>query len=228
MNLKHMKFLKIASVINLLLGSVLIIMGLLEFTNIMETKANTVIESVGVQLSYLVFISGILVFVSGGVSLINRKNIAGINLQILLGVIALAWPVFVSISLFFSQLFICIRLLPTMMSALFYVIAVLIVKITNEALKKTHKFNPKGHFETAGKRNSGVDISRVFNSNTPTRKARPMHKIQSLGSNASGKRKNILSVFRILQSPGKRRSGKNFNFLYAGAKHRRGRFKLRK
>ncbi|MGN0163847.1 MAG: hypothetical protein ACI4EA_09780 [Candidatus Ornithomonoglobus sp.] len=227
MDLKHIKLLNVASIINACLGIFLIICGLLEFTGILYTNANTTIESVGVQLSYLVFISGILVFASGLATVLSRKTMNNINLLILLGVVSLAWPIFVSISLFFSQLIICIRLLPTMLTSLFYVIAILIVKITNEGLHKVHKFNPISYIEALGKRKTGVDVARVLNSGTG--KAKTGNALKSLGNLASagGKRKSSIGLGKIFYS-GTRRSIRGFGKgLYSGTR-RRGKFRIRK
>ena len=162
MNLKHMKLFTVASFIDLFLGLFLIICGIVEFTGIMKTEAATVIETGGIQLSYLVFVSGILAFACGLFSLIDKKAMAMINLQILLGAASLAWPVFVSIALFFSQRTICIRLLPTILSSLFFIIALMIVKVTNESLKKVRKFDPKKHVDAMGKRHSSVNVANMF------------------------------------------------------------------
>ncbi|MGN0181825.1 MAG: hypothetical protein ACI4DP_05360 [Candidatus Ornithomonoglobus sp.] len=227
MNLKHIKLLTIAAIINAGLGAFLIICGLLEFTGILYTNANTTIESVGVQLSYLVFISGILVFASGSITILVRKTMSHINLLILLGVFALAWPIFVSISLFFSQLIICIRLLPTMLSSLFYIIAILIVKITNEALRKVHKFNPVAHVEALGKRKTSIDVAKVLNSGKG--KAKTGGGIQSLGNlaQAAGKRKSGFSLGRLFYS-GTRHSQVSFGKLFYSGTRKRGKFRIRK
>lgn len=227
MNLKHIKLLTISAIINSGLGIFLIICGVLEFTGILHTNANTTIESIGIQLSYLVFISGILVFIAGLLTVLSRKTMYHINLLILLGVIALAWPIFVSISLFFSQLIICIRLLPTMLSSLFYVVAILIVKITNEGFHKVHKINPFALVKALGKRKNGIDVTKVLNSGTG--KAKAVNSIQSLGNlaQAAGKRKSGFSLGRFFYRGTRRRGGGLGKIFYSGSK-RRGKFRIRK
>ena len=209
MNLKHMKLWTVAAFIDLLLGLFLIGCGIVEFTGIMKTNATTVIETGGIQLSYLVFISGVLVFACGLFALIDKKAMARINLQILLGAASLAWPVFVSIALFFSQRTICIRLLPTILSSLFFIIALMIVKITNESLKKVRKFNPKKHVDAMGKRRSNVNVASVFKGGS--KRSRSVHKMHL----SSGMEK----MFR----PKHRRMGGK---LYSGSR-KRGGIKLR-
>ncbi|MGN1116127.1 MAG: hypothetical protein ACI4TH_06150, partial [Candidatus Ornithomonoglobus sp.] len=227
MNLKHIKLLTISSIINVGLGTFLIICGLLEFTGILYTNANTTIESVGVQLSYLVFVSGVLVFISGLITIMVRKTMNHINMLILLGVVALAWPIFVSISLFFSQLIICIRLLPTMLSSLFYVIAILIVKITNEALRKVHKFNPTAHVESLGKRKTSIDVAKVLGGGKG--KAKSGNGLQAIGNlaQAAGKRRSSFSLGKIFYS-GTRRSRASFGRLFYSGSRKRGKFHIRK
>ncbi len=227
MNLKHIKLLTVSSIINAGLGAFLIICGLLEFTGLLTTNANTTIESVGIQLSYLVFISGILVFISGLVTMLTRKTMVYINLLMLIGVVALAWPIFISISLFFSQLIICIRLLPTMLTSLFYVVAILIVKITNGALRKTHKFNPAAHTEALGKRKNSVDVSKILNSGTGKAKSGNGLKALSNLAQAGGKRKSGSSIGKLLYS-GTRRSNAGFGKLFYSGSRKRGKFHIRK
>ncbi len=164
MKIKYIKLLSVASYINLFLGVFLIICSIVEFTGLLKTDANTSIETGGVQLSYLVFISGILVFISGLFTLLNRHTMDKTNLQIVIGASSLAWPIFVSIALFFAQMIICVRLVPTTLSSLFYMIALMIVKITNESLKRAHKFNPSAHVEAMGKRKAGVNIANAIGS----------------------------------------------------------------
>ncbi|MDD6762069.1 MAG: hypothetical protein PUD92_00270 [Clostridiales bacterium] len=227
MNLKHIKLLTVAAIINTLLGIFLIICGLLEFTGILYTNANTTIESVGVQLSYLVFISGALVFTSGLITLFMRRTMTSINLLILLGVVALAWPIFVSISLFFSQLIICIRLLPTMLSSLFYIIAILIVKVTNESLQKTHKFNPTAHVEAMVKKKSTVNVTKALSGGSG--KAKSSVDLKSLGNlaQATGKRRSGPSIGKLFYS-GSRRSHGGFGKMFYSGSRKRGKFRIRK
>ncbi len=206
MKIKHIKLLSVASYINLFLGIFLIICGIIEITGILKTDANTSIEAGGVQLSYLVFISGILVFISGLFTLLNKKTMDKTNLQIIIGAVSLAWPIFVSIALFFAQLIICIRLVPTAMSSLFYMISLLIVKITNESLRKVHKFNPSAHVETMGKRKAGVNIANTLGSSG--KRAKTVH------------RHNLSGGLGKLFKPVKRSKGSSR--LYSGSRKRGG------
>lgn len=213
MEIKHKKPLIVAALIDIFLGVFLIICGMLEFLG-WDTQANTSLTTAGVQLSYLVFISGLLVFFSGGLTFLKRHTLDMINLQIFIGVIALAWPIFVSISLFFSRLYICIRLLPTMLSALFYIIAILIVKITNESLRKTHKINTK--IGTTGKRKQSINVSAILSNASET--AKSSKNISALGDIASMfKKKNATAVMSKTLQSGKRHSSINpFAGIYSG------------
>ena len=74
MNIKHNKLLFVAAVIDALLGLFYLICGILEFTDALHTKANTVTETIGVQLSYLVFVSSILTTTTGALSIIKNKS----------------------------------------------------------------------------------------------------------------------------------------------------------
>lgn len=226
MNLKHYNLLKVASFINMFLGLAIVVIGILEFFGLLDTRANTEIESVGIQLSHLVFVSGVLCALSGGLTVFSGKSGNGINVQMFTGVLSLGWPIFVSISLFFSQLIICIRLLPTTLSSLFYVIAILVVKISNEALKKTHHFNPKVVFQSMGKRANGIDIGRSIANAGPKTKIGAGPKIQALG-NLNTRRRPGFSPLKALFNNTRRRRGSFMNFLYAGSRRRRGRRRFR-
>lgn len=210
MKLKNMKLLFIASLINAGLGLFLVICGCLEFVGIIETRSSTSITAGGILLSHLVFVSGLLVLVSGLFSIIKRNTMSMINLQILVGAVSLAWPLFVSIALFFSQLIICIRLIPTILTSLFYIIAILIVKIRNEELKKTHKFNPQKHINSMVKKKSNVNVAGILKSSSHRSRAKSSHGFHS---------DSLLSKFKS-----KKHSGGSF--LYSGSR-RRGGLKLR-
>ncbi len=222
MELKHSKPFFVATIINMGLGAFLIVCGILEFVGILQTNANSYIQTVGVQLSYLVFISGALVFVSGAISFFDRKIMGMVNLQIFLGLLSLAWPIFVSISLFFSQLIICIRLLPTMLASLFYMITLLIVKITNDELNKKHKINTS--MMITGKRKKRVDVAATMNSRHG--KKASTKNISNIGGFA-GKFRKSASVSNIAKRiyGGSRRksSGSVSKRLYSGKRHKRGR-----
>lgn len=206
---KHTKLLFVASIISLILGLFLICCGILEFTDILYTRANNVIESIGIQLSYLVFISGILVFLSGFISLLDIKTMKLSTLQLIISIFSLAWPIFVSIALFFAQRIICIRLLPTMLSSLFYIVALLIVLISNDDLRaKKVRISPSSIISSFGKRKSGVNVSNVF---------------QATGK-ATSQKVDISNIGNILK-PTKKRSRGGFNFY--GGSRRRGGFNIR-
>ncbi len=175
MKLKHIKLWTIASFINLGLGLFLIICGIVEFTGLLKTGAATSITTAGVQLSYLVFVSGILVFICGLFVIFDKTTMKHMNTQVIAGAAALAWPIFVSIALFFTRYTICVRLIPTIMSSLFFLIALMIVKVTNESLKKVHKFDPKKHIDQIGKRKSNVNVANVFAGGS--KRARSTHKV---------------------------------------------------
>lgn len=211
MNLKHVKVLNIASLIDVFLGAFLIGCGIFEFTGIIDTNAATSIEAGGIQLSYLVFVSGLLVFICGMLAFLDRKDMAHINLHILLAAASLAWPVFVSLVLFFTQMTICLRLVPTTLSSLFFIISVMIVKVANESLRKVHKFDPSRSVGTiAGeKRKTGINVS---------------HALQG-----GGKRKTGINISHALQGGGKRRNGVNVShMMHGGAKHSSHSFDIRR
>lgn len=205
MKLKNMKLLMVASIIDVCLGIFLVICGVLEAVGIIVTKSNTSITAGGILLSHLVFVSGVLVLISGGFSLLKRNKMDYINLQILVGAIALAWPLFVSIALFFSQMIICIRLVPTILTSLFYIIAILIVKIRNEELKKSHKFNPQKHLNAMGKRKSGVNVAGALQSHSKSR-ARASHGLNTASLMSKFKTKKRIGGKRMFTGS-RRRSG---------------------
>lgn len=229
-NIKHSKLLKVASIINLCLGVFLIICGILEFIGIIPSDANRIYRAVGIRLSVLVFISGILVFISAIATLAENDDYINIDFLIFLGVASLAWPIFVFISLFFATFphTICIRLVPTILTSLFYVISVMIVKITNEALRKVHKFNLNA-LVNRGKKKSGINVANVLRS-TGEKKAKQSHGLNSIGGIAAKfNSKNGVSIQRIFNAGGKRRSGGGgfFKRIYSGSR-KRGKFRLHK
>ncbi len=227
-NMKHSKLLKIATIINLCLGAFLIICGILEFIGLLPTPADRVYNAVGIKLSTLVFISGMLIFISALFTLLSN-DLHNINTLIFIGVSSLAWPIFISIALFFSTTphLICIRLVPTMMTSLFYVIAIMIVKISNEALRRTHKFNPQSLMQ--GKKKSNVDIASVFRGNVE-RKAKSSHSVQSIGDIATKfNSKRGFSIQRLFMHSGKKRSsGKGFSKILYSHSRKRGKFRIHK
>ena len=64
MNIKYKKLLFVAAVTNALLGLFLFVCSLLEFTGIIQTQAHNVTETIGIHVSYLIFLSAILITVS--------------------------------------------------------------------------------------------------------------------------------------------------------------------
>lgn len=226
MNLKHYNLLKVAAYINFFLGLAIVVIGIAEIFGLVETGANTTYETVGVQLSVLVFISGVFCALSGGLTVFSDKTGKGINLQMFFGVLSLGWPIFVSISLFFSQFVICIRLLPTTFSSLFYVIAILVVKISNEALKKTHQINTNAIFQSMGKRANGIDIGRSLANAGPKTKMASGPRLQSLG-NLNTRRRASFAPLKMLFNGSRRRGISLSSLLYSGSRRRRGRRRFR-
>ena len=240
MNIKYKKVLLVASIINFAVGIFLFICGMLEFTGILQTNAHNVTETIGINVSYLVFISAILIMLSGIVSLSTYNRLYLINLQVFLGVLGLAWPLFLQISLFFTQLTINIRLVLTVLVALFYIIAILIVKIANDEFIKSVKFNPSGIIAQSGKRKNSVSFERVFN-NTSTRvhTANVVQSAMGILGNASkpkrtfqpnlqrlftGKRKGNKNIAKRFYASGRRRSSKSIGRMFNSLSGRRRRF----
>ena len=220
MNIKYKKLLFVAAITNLLLGLFLFVCSILEFTGIIQTQAHNVTETIGVHVSYLVFLSAILIALSGLLTVIFNKTLAYLNTQILVGVVSLAWPLFLSISLFFTQLTINIRLLATVAVSLFYVISILIVKISNDEFVKNFKFNPSSLISSMGKRTQSVDLTNVFNQNIG--KAKRANLVQSMGNLAVNvKPKHTLNFGLNFLNSGRRRSGFGLGRrLYSGQKRR--------
>ena len=225
MNIKHKKLLFIAGVINAIIGVFYFFNSIIEFTNILQTKANTLVQTAGIQLSYLIFISAIFTTLAGIAAIVNRNSIRLINLRVFLGILSLAWPLFLSITLLFTRVIINIRLLTMTLAALFYVTSVLIVKITNAEFTKNVMFNPSSIISSSGKRAKSANIGSVvsstavkvqnknfthtfknISSSINTRK----HSFGNLQALFSGKRKNNVGFFKGLYSGKKRRS---VNFL---------------
>ena len=163
MEIKYTKILNISSIINVLIGLFLILCGLLEFIGIINIDAATEIKSGGIQLSYLVFIGAVLIFVCGLTTLLNIKTMKKSALQLFFAICALAWPIFVSIALFFSQNLICLRLLPIMMASLFYIICLIIVLIANDNIgKNKFKISPSEHISALGRSAHHVNVMDVL------------------------------------------------------------------
>ena len=221
MNIKHNKLLFVAAVIDALLGLFYLICGILEFTDALHTKANTVTETIGVQLSYLVFVSSILTTTTGALSIIKNKTLHLLNLRVFLGVITLAWPLFLSITLFFTQLQINIRLMTMTLASLFYIIAVLIVKITNDEFSKSFNFNPSAMIASSGKRAHSVDLGAMMNSGTgKLHQKNFVQSIEAIASNMTTKRSHG-GIFQSLFVGKRKLGGGNFmKGLYGGHKRR--------
>ena len=221
MNIKYKKVLLVAAIINFIVGVFLFVCGLLEFTGILQTNAHNVTETIGVNVSYLVFISAILIMISGAVSISTYNRLYLVNLQVFLGVLGLAWPLFLQISLFFTQLTINIRLVLTVLVALFYIIAILIVKISNDEFVKSVKFNPSAMIAQTGRRKNSDVIEKVFTSTG--KKVQTANVIQSTISilgNAAKPKKNFqpsIQRFFIGKRKSKRSIGKRF---YASGRRR--------
>ena len=222
MNIKHNKLLLVSSVINILLGLFYIICGILEFTNALHTKANTVTETIGVQLSYLVFISSILTASTGVLSVIHNKSLRLINLRIFMGVITLAWPTFLSITLFFTLVQINIRLMSMMLASLFYMVAVLIVKITNLDFSKGVSINPSAIIASSGKRAKSINLGTIMNAGADKLYQKNItHIIENFAENLKPSKNSVISKLKFL-FVGKRDHSKPgiFKGLYTGHKKR--------
>ena len=163
MKIKYKKPFFVAIMINLILGAFLIISGILEFTGIINKTNYSSVYTAGVQLSHLVFISGLLTFGTGLFSFIKYRDLKYLNLQIIIGAIALAWPVFLTLVLYFSQRIICIRLAPTLLASFYYIITILILKIGNEELNKTRKLKIGSVGKISDKRAvKGASVESLF------------------------------------------------------------------
>ena len=222
MKIKHNKLLLVSSVINILLGLFYIICGILEFTNALHTKANTVTETIGVQLSYLVFISSILTTSTGAISVIHNKSLRLINLRVFMGVITLAWPTFLSITLFFTLIQINIRLTSMMLASLFYMVAVLIVKITNIDFSKGVNINPSAMIASTGKRAKSIDLGTIMNSSADKLHQKNItHVVENLAESLKPSKNSVISKLKFL-FVGKRNHNKSgiFKALYTGHKKR--------
>ena len=222
MEIKYKKPLVIASIIDFLLGAFLAICGLLEFTGILNTPANNSISTLGVQLSYVVFISGVLVLISGIVTFLDRKRFYRINLEIFLGLVALAFPIFISVVLIL-QAIICIRLIPTILASLFYMIAILIVKLSNDEMRKTHKLNTT-KLEVGERRKQGVNIASIFKKGSSRSGRTKQANISSIGGLASVSRSHsnpLAKLQKAMRGKRKRHGGGLGKRLYSGSRKKR-------
>lgn len=220
MNIKHNKILFVASVINALLGLFYLVCGILEFTDALQTKANTITETIGVQLSYLVFISSILTTSTGVISIVNNKTLRFLNLRVFMGVITLAWPLFLSITLFFTQLQINIRLMTMTLTSLFYIITVLIVKITNDEFGKSVNFNPSAMIASSGRRAHSVDLGAMMSAGTgKLHQKNIVQTVENIAANMKPNKSTGVGLQRLFT--GKRRASNGiFKGFYAGHKRR--------
>lgn len=237
MNIKYKKVLLVAAIINFIVGVFLFVCGLLEFTGILQTNAHNVTETIGVNVSYLVFISAILIMISGAVSISTYNRLYLVNLQAFLGVLGLAWPLFLQISLFFTQLTINIRLVLTVLVALFYIIAILIVKISNDEFVKSVKFNPSAMIAQTGRRKNSDIVEKVFA--TKGKKVQTVNIVQSaigILGNASklkksfqpniqslfvGKKRSRITIGKKFYASGRRRTSNSFGRLMNSLSTRR-------
>ncbi len=196
MEIKYTKILNISSLINVLIGLFLVVCGLLEFIGIIKTEAATEISSGGIRLSYLIFVGAVLVFVCGLTTLLNIKTMQKAALQLILAIGALAWPIFVSIALFFAQNLICIRLLPIMLASLFYIICLIVVLIANDSLGRNKvKISPSEHIAALGKSAHRVNVMSALKPSG--KKASRNVDISNIGSkiNISKKHKHSFSIY---------------------------------
>ena len=220
MEIKYKKPLIVASIIDSLLGAFLIVCGILEFVGILDTPANNSISTLGVQLSYVVFISGILICICGLVTFFDRQRFFRINVDIFLGLISLAFPIFISVVLLLQSV-ICIRLIPTILSSLFYMTTVLIVKLSNEEMRKSFKLNTQA-LEVGKRRKQGVNVVAMLNNSGPS-KAKSAN-IASIGNFAAGSKRKSgarLDLRRLMRGKRKTYGGGLFKGLYSGSRRRR-------
>lgn len=222
MTIKHSKFLFVAGVISSLIAVFMFGNSILEFTNVLHTKAHTVTQTIGVQLSYLIFVNTIILLATGLVSIVYKNSLKFINLRIFMGIIALSWPLFLSVTLFFTQLKINIRLLILCLTSLIYVVAVLVVKITNFESSKGIKLNPSQMIAQSGKRGKTVNINSMMNVNTGKVQAKSIN--HALGQIATTMKTNKSSGFKLDRLfAGRRRKmgGGIFNRIYTSGHRRR-------
>ena len=203
MQIKHKKPFFVAIILNIALGIFLVGACALEFVGLINQTNYNSVYTVGLKLSHLIFISGALTLGSGLFSLIRFRDLRYLTLQILLGVAALAWPIFVALALFFSQHMICIRLLPTLLASLYYIITILIIKIGNESLNKTHKIS--GNLAIGKKRAHGANVQSIFKDNG--------HQGRAKSANVSGALGSISSKMH------RRHSGGFMKKLFSGKRH---------
>lgn len=211
MNIKYKKLLLVAAIIDVCIGLFLFVSGMLEFAGIAQTKADNITETIGIQLSYLIFLSCVFISLSGITSIVSYKRASNLNLQIFLGVISLAWPLFLTISLLFTQLIINIRLVISVLVSLFYVVAVLIVKISNADTIKNYKFNPSAIISSQGKRTQSIEIGNIL-SHSQSGKAKNANVLQSFGTNLTGKSGRRLNFNRLFV--GRRRTSRGFGKVF--------------
>ena len=237
MNFKHGRLLFLATLINLCYGVFLFACSILEFTGTIYPNAHNITETIGVHVSYLVFIGSILILLSGIFSAVYRNNLKLINTRIFIGILSLAWPLFLTISLFFTQLNIKIRLVLSNPVALFYTVAILVVKISNIELSKTAKFDPASIIGRS-KRKQNVNIRNGINQliknqsdiikqhNNTSKTANSLDKFNFLS--LSGK-KDRAGFKPILNSFGRRKT-KNVlgRIFYSGGRRRTNSFNLKR
>lgn len=221
MNIKHRKLLFVAAVIDVLLGIFYIGSGILEFTNALKTSAHTITQTIGVQLSYLVFISAILTTATGVLSIIFNKTLRFLNLRVFFGISSLAWPLFLSITLFFTQLQINIRLSTMTLASLYYVVAVLIVKITNTEFSKGVKFNPSAMIASSGKRSKSVNIGSAMSATAGMLQQKNIaHTVDTIASVMTPRKANGINLRWLFVGKRRKAGGGIFRALYSGQKRR--------
>ena len=183
---KNQKPLFVASIICVGLGGFLFINGFLEFVGIAKSAANLSYSAGGIQLSYLIFLAGVLLLASGIFTLITIKTMKHVNLQIFLGIITFSWPTAVTLGMLFIQHVVFIRLLPTILAALFYFISLCVVKIVNSELRTSHKIkiNLQGDSDNI-KHRKGVNIAGQLRK-VSTDKSHSRANISAVGKLANG------------------------------------------
>lgn len=176
--MKHKKILLAASFTDMAVGIFLVLCGLLEFMGVLKTPAINSLQTFGIQLSYAVFISGILVLVSGFVTYRNRKKFQNINVLMIMGLVSMVFPLVVAFALLIQRHLLCLRLFPTIFTSIFYMVSVLIFKLANADVK-SHKI-ATSKMVVGAKRKQGFSIQNLIKRGSKKNKGHSSHVSSSL------------------------------------------------
>lgn len=221
MSIRYKKLILSASIFNIIVGLFLLLSGISEFVGIINTQVHTVLETAGISLSYLIFINSMFILAAGVITVATHKKMQLMNLQMFLGIISLAWPLFLQISLFFTKLTINLRLVLSILTAMFYIISLFIVRISNnDILTKSYSINPSRMITQVGRRSSTTDISRIFKPAAP--KLHKSNVVQSVGKlTAIVKPRKAVRIDSSRLLTGKRRKGGLLaKFIYTNTRRR--------